>query len=150
MQITPNPEMHRFDFNLRPLSAVPFPNVEYRITDATALDEEKRFWAINYFYPGDKDLLPERDFLAIRYGRGVTHRQQATVERLVEFAYDAQGITRTDRAPIQLLLGDVSRNWEGIARLDERGFLLATDKFPETMLGFVSTQESDSSLATSD
>jgi len=45
----------------------------------------------------------------------------------------------TDSAPIQLtLLSDgTARNWEGVAKLDDRGFLLATDKFPDTILAFV-------------
>lgn len=44
----------------------------------------------------------------------------------------------TNTPPIQLQLIDgVSRNWEGLVRLDERGFLLITDEFPETILAFV-------------
>ena len=44
----------------------------------------------------------------------------------------------TDTPPILLRLdASVGRNWEGIARLGDRGFLIATDKFPETLLGFV-------------
>ena len=31
----------------------------------------------------------------------------------------------------------VARNWEGIARLEGRGFLLVTDQFPDTILAFV-------------
>ena len=114
-----------------------FPQVEYRITDATALDEQRRFWAINYFYEGDRALRPNRDPLITRYGRGETHRQQSTVERLVEFQYTDQGIFLADTPPIQLQLASEGRNWEGVTRLDNRGFLLATDKFPETILGFV-------------
>ncbi len=79
--------MHAFDFDLVSLPSVPFPTIEYRITDATQLDEQNHFWAINYFYEGDRDLLPVKDPLTIRYGRGATHRQKRTVERLVEFSY---------------------------------------------------------------
>jgi hypothetical protein len=41
--------------------------------------------------------------------------------------------------PLQLqLLGDIApRNWEGLVRLEQRGFLLVTDKYPMTFLGFV-------------
>ena len=129
--------MHAFDFDLGSLPSVSFPTIEYRITDATQLDGCDRFWAINYFYEGDRDLLPTREPLVVRYGRGRTHRQQPTVERLVEFTYSAQGIALTDTAPIQLALIGAGRNWEGIARLDDQGFLIATDKFPETLIGFV-------------
>ncbi len=137
MRLNSSPSMHAFDFELRPQPPVSFPNIEYRITDATALDEQSRFWAVNYFYPGDQDLLPDKDPLAIRYGRGHTHRQQPTVERLVEFSYSQSDITQTHAAPIQLELAIAARNWEGIVRLDNQGFLLMTDKFPETILGFV-------------
>ncbi|MEM9944953.1 MAG: hypothetical protein AAF810_02700 [Cyanobacteria bacterium P01_D01_bin.36] len=140
-QVNPMPQMHAFDFDLAPLPSVPFPTIEYRITDATQLNEQNRFWAINYFYEGDRDLLPTRDPLTVRYGRGPTHRQQATVERLVEFTYTDQGIVRTDSAPLQLQLIEDGRNWEGVARLDEDGFLMITDKFPETTLGFVEQPE---------
>lgn len=134
------PVAHVFNTALTSLGTLPFPNIEYRITDATSLDADKRFWAINYLYPGDIEKLdPARDGLAERFGDGPTHAQYQTVERLVEFQYGSTGIVLTDTPPIQLQLLDDqnSRNWEGIVRLDNRGFLLVTDKFPMTMLGFV-------------
>ncbi|MEM6452045.1 MAG: hypothetical protein AAF703_17250 [Cyanobacteria bacterium P01_D01_bin.105] len=85
--------------------------MEYRITDATALDEQQRFWAINYFYEGDRSLRPSRAPLMALYGQGSTHRQQATVERLMEFQYTEQGIVLINRAPIQLQLAASDRNW---------------------------------------
>lgn len=137
-QVNPTPQMHAFDFDLAPLPSVPFPTIEYRITDATQLDDRNRFWAINYFYEGDRDLLPARDPLTVRYGRGHTHRQSPTVERLVEFTYSRdRGIALTETTPIQLELIEAGRNWEGIARLDDQGILIVTDKFPTTLLGFV-------------
>ena len=136
-QVNPAPQMHSFGFDLAPLPSVPFPTVEYRITDATQLDEQNRFWAINYFYAGDRDLLPQRDPLVVRYGRGPTHRQYPTVERLVEFTYSNRGIALTNTPSIQLELTDAGRNWEGIARLNDQGFLIVTDKFPTTLIAFV-------------
>jgi len=61
------------------------------------------------------------------------------VERLIPLCYADGRLNLADRAPIQLQLVDAetSRNWEGIERLDDRGFLLVTDKFPGTELGFV-------------
>jgi hypothetical protein len=61
------------------------------------------------------------------------------VERLVEFQFSEAGIVFSDHPPIQLALQDrqTSRNWEAIARLDEMGFLLATDRHPATILAFV-------------
>jgi hypothetical protein len=114
------------------------PHIEYRITDATALDSANRFWAINYFFPLEFDQIPDTDPLVERYGAGATHLQYQTVERLVEFQYDTTGIRLVDRPPIQLVLSsETGRNWEGLVRLDDRGFLLMTDRFPGTILGFV-------------
>jgi hypothetical protein len=136
--VNTSPVAHLFDTALTPAGTIPFPHVEYRITDATSLDDKSRFWAINYFFPGDSDLLPEMDPLTDRFGEGATHAMYEPVERLVEFQYDETGIHLTDTPPIQLeLLPDDARNWEGLVRLDDRGFLLMTDKFPDTILGFV-------------
>ncbi|MBN1180565.1 MAG: hypothetical protein JXD18_15255 [Anaerolineae bacterium] len=135
--VNPEPVAHRFDAALGVLEAVAFPNVEYRITDATALDADGTFWAINYFWPGDVKLDPAADPLVAAFGVGATHAQSETVERLVAFRYDTAGIALVDAPPIQLELAGEARNWEGVVRLDERGFLLVTDKFPQTILGFV-------------
>ena len=67
---------------LQPLEAPPFPPMEYRITDATPLDANGRFWAINYFFPGDELLIPAADPLAEQYGEGPTHQARVQVERL--------------------------------------------------------------------
>jgi hypothetical protein len=140
--INTSPVAHLFDTLLTPAGTIPFPNVEYRITDATALDGEGHFWAINYFFLGDTKLRPAGDPLAERYGQGPTHAQSETVERLLEFQYSESGIGLADTPPIQLELPDsiisgLGRNWEGLVRLDDRGFLLVTDQFPETILAFV-------------
>lgn len=138
--INPTPAAHQFNTNLEPLGTLPFPAIEYRVTDATEVDENGRFWVINYLFPGDIGKLgPAPDNLFEQYGRGPTHAASKVVERLLELQASDSGITLTNTPPIQLdlLPDDVARNWEGIVRLDERGFLLATDKFPETILGFV-------------
>ena len=133
-----SPVAHAFDANLASQGTLSFPSIEYRVTDASALDGDNRFWAINYFYTGSDDLVPENDPLADQYGQGLSHARSDTVERLVEFQYAESGITLVDAPPIQLeLLEKDARNWEGLVRLDDRGFLLMTDKFPETILGFV-------------
>ena len=136
IDVNPSPVAHRFDFELNALDSVPFPNIEYRITDAADLESEGYFWAMNYFFPGDKAQAPEDPLIAI-YGQGQTHSQNAWVERLLLFQYAESGITLVDQAPIPLELSDEARNWEGVVKLDERGFLLVTDKHPETILGFV-------------
>ena len=146
--INPSPVAHLFNTELALIGTVPFPHIEYRITDATALDAEGRFWAINYFFPGDTWLWPTTDPLAERYGQSSAQTESQAVERLVEFQYTESDIRLADRAPIQLglsdgLLGGLGRNWEGLARLDDSGFLLVTDLFPGTILGFVPAPEKD-------
>ncbi len=141
--VNPSPVAHLFTLDPAPAGTVPLPSVEYRLTDATAPDAQGRFWAINYFYPGDADLRPARDPLAERYGRGPTHARSEAVERLIEFRYEAEEIVLVDRPPLQLELlpEGKARNWEGLVRLDGRGFLLVTDKFPATILGFIATPD---------
>lgn len=130
------PVAHVFDLNLNPQGTISFPNIEYRVTDA-ALDSKNAFWVINYFFPGDLDLAAS-DPLAEQYGEGQTHAQQEQVERLVEMSYSPNGIALVNSAPIELKLdGDTARNLEGLALLDDRGFLLVTDKFPSTLFLFV-------------
>lgn len=131
------PIVRRFAGDLAPLGAAPFPQIEYRITDATALDDAGHFWAINYFFPGDDELATINDPIGEQHGRGPTHATLPQVERLVEFVFDGEQVTQSAEPPIQLQLTLLARNWEGIARLDERGFLLITDQFPETTLAFV-------------
>lgn len=138
-QANPFPYAALFDLNLRRLDNLEFPSVEYRLTDASEIDAAGRFWMINYFFPGDTDLLPSSDPIREQYGVGETHNQFPSVERLLEFQYTPQGITLVDQAPILLELDPQgeSRNWEGLVRLADLGFLIITDKFPSTILGFV-------------
>lgn len=131
------PAAHVFDFNLNSEGTISFPNIEYRVTDA-ATDSGNSFWVINYFFPGDIDLATNNDPLAEKYGKGKTHTQHSQVERLVEMNYSPNGITLANSAPVQLTLdGDNARNIEGLALLDNKGFLIVTDKFPSTLFMFV-------------
>ncbi len=133
-----HPSANRFDASLHLLGTLPFPSLEFRVTDATPLDEQDRFWVINYKFPDNKELLSRQDPLAEEFGRGLTHAKSRTVERLVELQYSPAGITLSGVPPVQLqLLLKDSRNWEGLARLEGRGFLLVTDTYPETILGFI-------------
>ena len=132
--INAQPVAHRFSPDLTPLDPLPFPSVEYRITDATPADGDGRFWAINYFYPGDVKLKPGRRESLLR----LLVQSLPQVERLVEFRVTDDGVRFADSPPVYLeLLADDARNWEGIARLGERGFLLVTDYHPRTILAFV-------------
>ncbi|MEA3308054.1 MAG: hypothetical protein U9Q70_00900, partial [Chloroflexota bacterium] len=135
------PVAHRFaPETLTAQGTLPLPSLEYRLTDVTAVDAAGCFWGLNYLWPGDiRKLAPAPDPLTAKYGAGATHAQYETVERLVEFQYHADGIALVEQSPLQLeLLDDAEyRNWEGLVRLEPVGFLLITDKHPETILGFV-------------
>jgi hypothetical protein len=139
-RVNPNPVAHLFDRSLQFLGVLSLPTLEYRITDAAPPDPDGYFWAINAYFPPDQwKLKPGEDFLAERYGLGETHLDNITVERLILFQVEGLEIRLAEVPPVQLhLAGDVApRNWEALALLDQQGFLIATDKFPRTILGFV-------------
>lgn len=112
--------------------------IEYRVTDATGVDERGRFWVTNYRWP-DAPWDAGTCSITERYGSGPSHARCRTVERLVELRVERDRVEPSPRPPIQLeLLDDPhARNWEGIVRLGDRGFLLVTDEHPETILAFV-------------
>jgi len=141
--VNPTPLAHRFTKHLTELAPLKMVNIPYRISDATTVNSDGRFWVINLLYPGDKDLTIPDDPLFEQYGIGESHSRLRAVERLLELQVTPSGILLTENAPIYLTLtpDGEGRNWEGIVRLDDRGFLLTTDKRPETILAFVKLDE---------
>ncbi|MCH8010461.1 MAG: hypothetical protein IIA61_00680 [Candidatus Marinimicrobia bacterium] len=83
-KVNPKPEAKLFERHLNFRGVVPFPSVEYRITDATAVNKEGKFWAINYFYPGEDLIKPQKDPISLTHGKGTTHAGSDIVERLME------------------------------------------------------------------
>ena len=75
--------------------------------------------------------------LTERYGAGPSHRGSDTVERLLLLELDGEAVRLVDRPPVQLELDVEGRNWEGLVRWEDRGLLVVTDEFPETILAFV-------------
>jgi hypothetical protein len=135
--VNPNPVTHVFDLGLNFIEDRPLPNVEYRITDATDVDEDGKFWAINYFFPGDTKLKPGSDQIAFEYGLGHSHVGAEGVERIIAMQITDARVILADETPLYIeLYEEESRNWEGIVRFED-GFLLVTDKFPTTLLTFV-------------
>ena len=133
-KVNNSPIYHQFDMDLESHSTKPFPFTEYRITDATEIDEEGKFWVTNYFWPGDYSLLkPDLNYTI------TSKKDIKPVERLLEFKMVDGTIVRTETTPINIKLSEFgdSRNWEGIVRLDDKGFLIVTDKFPGTILAFI-------------
>ena len=116
------------------LAKIQSPNIEYRLTDATKVKNNK-FWAINYYWPGDrKDLKPGLD----RLRKNRDNDPNQTIERLVEFKIKKNELKLTKKKPVDLILEEGnSRNWEAIVRFGESGFLIATDKYPRMILAYI-------------
>ncbi len=133
----PNAIADVYEESLERLPTLGVDRIEYRVTDATAADASGRFWVTNYHY--DRDCFATGTCpVTQRFGLGQSHRGRLTVERLVELEATGGHIHATDTAPLYLRLDPgEGRNWEGIARLDDRGFLVATDEYPSTILAFV-------------
>jgi hypothetical protein len=141
LNVAPRPRAKVFDEMVNYLGSIPFPQIEYRVTDATDLDEHKRFWVINYFYPPERaKLRPAPDPEISHFGAPEGFDPEGCIERLLELQLtDDDRIVRTETPPIYLEIepGEGCRNWEAVVRLDGRGFLLMTDKYPGTLLAFV-------------
>tara|TARA_Y100001936_G_scaffold232326_1_gene257146 strand:- start:679 stop:1272 length:594 start_codon:yes stop_codon:yes gene_type:complete len=138
INVNSDPKASFYNSSLKQKGHISFPNIEYRITDATELDDQGRFWAINFFWPGEKKRLnPGKDLVLNNTVKGETHQKFEHVERLVEFKIDGKNIYKTNSLPIQLKLNQNSRNWEGVVRMENKGFLMIVDEHPRTILAFI-------------
>jgi hypothetical protein len=138
--LTRHPQMFEVIPDNGTISPMPFLNMEYRITDATGMDENGYFWVSNYYWPGDfLKLSPAPDPLAAKSDPPIEFSENRGIERLVQLHYSQGMISFGDQKPIVLSprADGEARNWEGIVRLDDRGFILVTDQHPETILAFV-------------
>ena len=138
MRNVKQPVAYQINPDLENIREIPFPVINYRITDATISDVDGKFWVMNYFFPGDTHLAVDQDSLVEEYGEGKTYAENDPVERLVQLQIENDQISRIDQPPtyLQLLDNDIARNWEGLVMLDNLGFLLITDSFPGSVLGF--------------
>ncbi len=129
----------RYNKNDGSLKKIDFPQIEYRITDASEVDENGNFWVINYYYPGDSLLLtPAVDYYSSKFGLGKSHTQFKPVERLLLLHSGNKDISYTNLPPIYINLhNNKGRNWEGLVKLEDKGFLIITDYYPSTLLAFV-------------
>lgn len=137
-EVNPSPTVLVFDLEGRPLHELPIDRIEYRVTDATEVDGDGRFWVANYHWPGALWQTAECE-ITDQYGKGDSHARCRAVERLVEMVVTPEGVALTGRPPILLELIDDAhaRNWEGLVRLPGRGFLVMTDEYPGSILAFV-------------
>ena len=141
LNVNPEPRAKVFNADAEFTGLMPVPQIEYRVTDATALDSDRRFWVINYYYPPEREKLdPAPDPELAHFGDPGSFDPDRCIERLLELQLTGDDrIVRTDTPPLNLeLLPDGEcRNWEAIVRLDDRGFLLMTDQYPGTLLALV-------------
>ena len=107
VNINTNPFARYFNLKLEGPFPRPLPHVEYRLTDATAPDEQGRFWVINIYWDGEPVYYSDADPIAQKYGEGPSHRRQENVERLLEMQYSPKGITLTERPPVQIKLSSL-------------------------------------------
>ena len=138
--VNKTPVTHCFKKDLSYAGAFPFPNLEYRVTDVTELDDGNRFYAVNYMFSGDKAALqPSINRLMDVYGKNVMRKVELSASFIIELEMTEKGVRLTDTPPISVPRDphDAPRNWEGIVRFKDKGFLIATDTHPETMLAFL-------------
>lgn len=126
ININKSPFSTKLDIELNFVSKIEMPNIDFRITDATSVDSIGKFYALNYYYPGEfKKLKPS------------LVNKETSIEQIIEFHLENNKIELTNKNPI-LISNQIEKNghnWEGIARYNN-GFLLITDMFPETILAY--------------
>jgi len=136
--VYPDPKVVSFNRSLNKSKLLEFENLEFRLTDVTEIDKKSKFWALNFYWPGEKKRLkPALDEVLMNTPKGETHKKYDHVERLVEYKIYKNKIKRTSSEPIQFVINKESRNWEGVARFDKKGFIVVVDEYPRTILAFV-------------
>lgn len=133
------PIIHKINTSSGIIENIKVPSIEYRITDATEADDTGIFWAMNYLYSGDiKKLNPAADSIANNFGVGSTNYKFDSIERIIQLQIGEDKIYMGRKEPVYLqLTSNEGRNWEGLVKLDDLGFLVISDYFPYTMFGFV-------------
>jgi hypothetical protein len=146
-RVNPQPVAHVYSRDLSELPPVPFPNLEYRVTDASAAGPDGSFWVINYQNRRDPGIDLWRDPLGSKYRAYPPGPDGAPLEQLVRLQITPDGVVLADAAPVRLVNepDGKGRNWEGLAQLPGRGFLLVTDNLPRTIFAFVPYNPGESS-----
>jgi len=101
----------------------------YRITDASAVNENNHVWLVNYWWTGEIELAETED----------DRKNLEPVHRLIHLRldgdeFDAEGIFSVDLPGTEA----EQHNWEGVARWNDTGVLIVTDTYPRTVFGLVS------------
>lgn len=138
-RVNRNPIAKRISRDFKTVEDIAFDSIEYRITDVTSFDKSGRGWAINYFWPGDADdYLPDEDFIPNNFAE--ENNTEIGIERLIPLRVLEDRIEYDkSREPIYIKKEkrDISYNWEGVVKYRNDSFFIATDKFPHTVLRFL-------------
>lgn len=133
--IAGNPFASEFDRELNFIRKIEMPFIEYRITDATYINEDSTFYVTNYNYPGEEKIIkPDVDSIAQKFGIGKSHFGTKVLERIVKLKLNKDKIEICDEASLYIKLNSekTGRNWEGIIEFGKDGFIIMTDFAPNT------------------
>ncbi len=139
IMVNQRPLVKKISKDFETVTDLKFDHIEYRITDVTSFDETGRGWAINYFWPGDAEhYKPVESTINSKFADA--NNLESGIERIIPLIItDNQVKYDRTRSPIYIKKTPRSEsyNWEGIVKYGSNSFLLATDKFPHTVLRFL-------------
>jgi hypothetical protein len=137
-EINPTPVAERFNRTLSFLGFTPINNLDFLVTDAAEVDANGLFWVINKNAPGDLGEIYYMDPLAQLYGEGVTHQVFNYLERLVAFQLTSNALNLAALPPMQFeLSAKGARNWQGLAKIGDQGYLMVASDPSGTILGYL-------------
>jgi hypothetical protein len=142
------------DLPPEPVQIDPF---AFRVTDATRTDQNGEFWVLNYFWHGerDTDLLPKTqdsweavaacsgdyskkplpNWLPVGTDRTIT-KGDWSLEQITKLVYQEGKISCLGKRTVLEAYVQGGRNWEGLVRLDDAGWLLAADMHTNVAFAF--------------
>lgn len=138
------PVCWRYSLDLQTVEQLPMAHVEYRLTDVTQADADDTFWALNFYWPGERKVLQpaaEPNDMATPSTPDATHAMTVVVERAVRLRYTSSPDPKVERVPgppVWFKLEHAPRNIEGVAWVqtsDADWLLMVTDKFPASFFG---------------
>ena len=137
--VNKNPVALLYDLDLNLLKHIPIPSLEYRITDASVISNNC-FYILNNFWSGDEKFYkPAADIFFKKFGLPKNMKDTKDVKRILKLRFTKDKIITTNEIPtyIELAPAEQSYNWEGLVTYDKRGFIIATDKYPTTILAYI-------------
>ena len=119
-----------FSPDLSSVMSIPLDAVDYRLTDVTGLAADGVFWGLSVHWPHAEHVEGHHD----------SPLPEHSVERIMELRWTRDRIEceRTPTVTLRSTPGTTqTRNWEGLVRLGDRGFLVVTDEHPDSVFAFV-------------